>query len=168
MKNFEIVTLSDHNENQYGSLGQLDPIGGIIKDIFGLFGGGGRRKLNAEDWREMFPANGEWTNKLRRYLSNTIHYNVDLGNVEQFTAYFADENRRILCTADKLTPSGGQISGCALKKLMELLNSERSGKPIVEQGIVPSPYQFAGAFNINAYLPFIIGGVLLLFFINKK
>ncbi|MCH8035311.1 MAG: hypothetical protein IH950_16350 [Bacteroidetes bacterium] len=40
MKNFEIVTLSDHNRNSYRSLGQIDTIGGIIRDIFGIFGGG--------------------------------------------------------------------------------------------------------------------------------
>ena len=168
MKNFEIVTLSDHNRNSYRSLGQVDTIGGIIRDIFGLFGGGGRRKLNAGDWREMFPANGEWTNKLRRYLADKIHYNVDLNNVEEFTNYFASDNRYKLCTPDQLNPSGGQIGGCALKKLMEILASERSGKPIIQTGVIPSPYQFAGAFNFGAYLPLLIGGAILLFVINKK
>ena len=55
--------------------------------------GDNRIKLTSTDWNKAFPSNGYWTTKLKNYLANHIAYNVDWGNIKQFTLYFIDENQ---------------------------------------------------------------------------
>ena len=97
-KLFDIVALADKPDYQLKDNGtNMSPVeiilagAGILQGILGIFGGGSRR-LTANDWQKLFPANGYWTNRLRTYLSMHIHWDTDLKNVQPFTKYFVHEN----------------------------------------------------------------------------
>ena len=67
-------------------------IAGIYTAAQKLFGNN-RTRLTSQDWLTIIPGSGFWHDKLRNYMSLHIQYNTDLGNIEPFTAYFADENQ---------------------------------------------------------------------------
>ena len=99
---FRIVSLSDcvdcNKKNNLRDGGTTDPISiilgsvSIVQGIMGLLGFSGSTPVTAAQWQQAFPANGYWTNKLRSYLANHIKWVSDLGNIQQYTLYFIDEN----------------------------------------------------------------------------
>lgn len=85
-----------------GKLGILDPasllaIGQgamtVLQQLFPKIFGTSRRRLTDSDWNTLIPGNGEWHNRLRQHLKNTIHYDTDaVNNITPFTADFAARN----------------------------------------------------------------------------
>lgn len=159
-KLFEIATLSDHvgwidDHQNYNNLSEPIAIitGGvaILQSIFPNLFGGGRRVLTTQDWTQMFPGNGAWTVRLRNYLANTIHYDADLTNISPFTRNFVFDNKVALCGV------GVPFNNC-FQTFLQIIEQEKFSGGTFPVGQIPG---IAGAFNYQAFLPWVIGGLAL-------
>ncbi|MBK9285052.1 MAG: hypothetical protein IPM51_12165 [Sphingobacteriaceae bacterium] len=170
MKNrmYEIVTLQDRNN-------LADPVsiitGGVavLSQIFPNIFGGGRRRLNSQDWIQLIPGSGFWSTKLRQYLEARIHYDADLGNIQPFTAAFVWDNRRQICPAVQDSCwEYNKPESCieCMRAFYAILNEEsRTG------GMSPvgqTPGGFGQTINWSAVLPIAIGGVVLVMAMKTK
>lgn len=161
-RKFEILTLSDciGCESTYSNLG--DPIaiitGGvaILQGLFPNIFGGGRRELTQGDWLQMFPGSGMWTVRLRNYLARTIHYDSDLGNIEEFTRNFVYENM-------------GSIAGANFtakySTFLAIIQEEKFSGGASPFGNIPG---IQAGFNYQAMIPYALGGLVLVFLFRKK
>lgn len=162
MRDFEILTLSDHNLGKYRGL--RDPVsiitGGValLQGIFPSLFGGGRRKLTSADWIMMFPGSGAWTVRLRNRLSETIHYDSDLQNIEPFTRYFVDDNKLAICGP------GVSFNEC-YSIFLGIIEQEKFTGGKFPIGVVPG---LTRGLDYASILPFAIGGIILVFLLRKK
>jgi len=162
MRDFEILTLSDHKLGKYRGLN--DPVsiivGGmsVIGQLFPNFFGGDRRLLTSADWRQLFPGSGMWTVRLRNYLAKTIHYDVDLKNIELYTRFFVDENKSGICGA------GVPFSQC-YSTFLSIIEQEKFTGGKLPFGNIPG---IQGGLDYASILPFAIGGIILLLLLRKK
>lgn len=162
MRDFEILTLSDHNLAKFRGL--KDPIsiitGGValLQGIFPSLFGGGRRQLTSADWVMMFPGAGAWTVRLKNYLANSIHYDSDLKNIEQFTRYFVDENKIAICG------SGVPFNQC-YSTFLTIIEQEKFTGGKFPVGIIPG---ITRGLDYASILPFAIGGIILILVLRRK
>ena len=165
---FDIATLSDCigcDENYNSSYTSLsEPIailtGGIaiLQSIFPNLFGGGRRPLTSADWIMMFPGNGNWTVRLRMYLSEHIHYDADLPNIAEFSRYFVDENKTAICGINVA------FNDC-YQQFLQIIEQEKFSGGTLPIGSIPG---MPGTFNYAALMPWLIGGLALAFIMKKK
>ena len=152
---FEIQTLSD-----YTTLG--DPVTvltgsiAVLSQLFPNIFGGGRIRLTNAHWMEMFPGNGMWTVRLRNYLSSTIHYDVDMQNVEQFTRYFVDINKNSI--------PGSNFTE-KFQNLLNIIAEEKYTGGKSPGGMIPG---IPGGIDYSTLLPIGLGVVILVLMMKNK
>lgn len=166
---FDIVTLSSRDR------GLADPVsvitGGvaILSQIFPNIFGGGRRRLNNQDWLQLFPGAGYWTTALRNYLESRIHYDVDLKNIQPFTNDFIWDNRKQICPG---VPDScwtyNQPGSCleCVQALYKALDQEKKTGGNSPVGLTPGG--IGQTIDWSLVAPLAIGGVFLALAIKKK
>lgn len=161
-RKFEILTLSDcvGCESTYSNLG--DPVsiivGGVavIQGLFPNIFGGGRRELTSADWTQMFPGAGAWTVRLRNYLARTIHYDSDLGNIEEFTRNFVYENMGSLAGANFTEK---------YSNFLAIIQQEKFSGGTSPIGNIPG---YVAGINYQQLIPYALGGLVLVFLLKRK
>jgi len=177
-KLFDIATLSDRPSNLGQGEGDLG-IGGLLGTAIGIFNSiwnlFGRTKLTDAHLREMFPGNGYWIVKYRQNINSRIEYLDDNfeGILRNVTSDFIRDNRREICpecddsTFNRVTyvwqGVKGMESPCCNEAFSRLLRGLDPKEGIRSAGGL-LPFQGGG----SEYVPYIIGGIILIMILKKK
>jgi hypothetical protein len=173
---FNIVTLSDEVK-------QMDPVtiitagtallGSLFPNLFGQ----NRKLLTTNDWIQLIPGSGYWTQKLRTFLAARIKYDVDLGNMQALTIDFVFENRSLICPDVPVSsqcwnnPGTGLYVGqgsCpeCMTKFYAILKQETQTGGMSPVGQTPGG--IGQTVNLNALIPLAIAGVVLVAALKTK
>jgi hypothetical protein len=174
-RKFDILTLSSRGRLQ-------DPVtiltGGlaVVSQLFPNIFGGARKRLTENDWLQMLPGAGYWTQKLRNYLKGRILYDVDYApNIESYSLQFVSENHNQICprtytfqTPPGTNPGGGGAAGWlpCYQQLLSLLQQETYSGGTSPVGITPGGYGLTA--DYSTLMPLAIGAIALVFLMKSK
>ena len=158
-KLFDIVTLSDRQNNLSDPITILTGGVAVLSQIFPNIFGGNRKRLTDSDWITLLPGAGYWTTSLRNYLKATIQYDTDYTkNVLQFSKNFVYENSSRIC--------GGAYTDACYSKFLNMLATEQKTGGNSPIGITPGGY--GATINPSLLIPLGIGAVLLVLAMKTK
>lgn len=173
---FDILTLSSNHRSLKDPLTILTGGVAVLTQIFPNIFGGGRKLLTEDNWLQLIPGAGYWTNELRNYLKSRIKYDIDFApNIKNFTLQFVSENHNQICpgtytfqTIPGENPGGGGAAGWlpCYERLLQILQEEKQtggNKPI---GITPGGYGLTA--DYSTLVPLAIGAVALVFLMKSK
>jgi len=169
MKTFKVATLSN-----YVTLG--DPFTAILSTLPSIFNLFSKTPLSMNDLNVIFPGSGYWTTALKTYLMQHIAWKDDKlqANLDQKLKAFIQnvyskseclEERGAGCFQIKTYPDVYECDACT-QKFFNVLEQEKKSGGYSPVGKYPGTL-FGGS-SLSTYLPWIVGGGILILLLNKK